>query len=113
MQAYAALVGNEPNSLFQLEKLAGNILGVAASLVGLALFVMFAVGAFQLLTSGSNQENTQKARQTFTFAAMGAAAVILLWLIFLFIEEFTGIDVLTFGVCMIKNDPLCQIVTVP
>ena len=98
-----------PNSLQQLETVIISVLGVATSLVGLAIFAMFVVGAFQLLTSGSNQEAKQKAWQTFTFAAMGGAAVILVWLVFVFLKEFTGLDLLKFSICITgnKDDPFC------
>jgi hypothetical protein len=110
MRAFAqGLVGDTPNTLPQIEAVVKNILGVATSLIGLGIFAMFVVGAFRLLTSGSNQEQKQKAWQTFTFAAMGGAAVILVWLVFVFLKEFTGLDLLKFSICITgnKDDPFC------
>lgn len=103
------LVGDEPNTLQQLEVVIKNVLGVATSLIGVGMFAMFVYGAFQLLTSGNNQEAKQKAWQTFTFAATGGAAVIIVWLVFVFLKEFTGIDLLKFSICITgnKDDPFC------
>lgn len=101
MPVFAAIVSEtEPTALPQIETVIINILRVATSLVGLAVLAMFILGAFQLLTAGSNQENAQKARQTFTFAFIGAAALILVWFLFLFIKEFTGVDVFKFRICI-------------
>lgn len=108
MQVWAAgLVGETPNTLPQVEEVVKNILGVATSLVGLAMFAMFVLGAFQLLTSGSNQEAKQKAWQTFTFAAMGGTAVIIVWLVFVFLKEFTGLDLLKFSICITGQGKFC------
>lgn len=104
-QAYAALTEQPtPNTIFQLEEVIKNILKVVTSLLGVAILAMFVVGAFQYLLSGSNQEAAQKARGTFTYAFGGAATLFLLWLIFLFLKEFTGIDLLKFKICIFEDD---------
>ena len=102
----AGLVGNDaPNTLADIEIVIKNLLGSAASLIGLAIFVMLVVGAFQYITSGADQKAVEKSQQVFTFALMGAAAVIILWLGFSFLKQFTGIDLLKFNICI---TPGCQ-----
>lgn len=108
MPVFAALVGDTPNTLPQMETIAKNVFGVVTSLAGIAVFVMFAVGAFQVLTAGNNKENAQKAWATFTYAAIGAAGIILVWLTFLFLKEFTGLDLLIFNVCITGSGDFCQ-----
>ena len=107
MQVHAAgLVGNDaPNTLADIEIVIKNLLGSAASLIGLAIFVMLVVGAFQYITSGADQKAVEKSRTVFTFALMGGAAVIILWLVFSFLKQFTGIDLLKFNICITNN---CQ-----
>lgn len=101
----AGLVSNTPNTLADLETVIKNLLGAATSIIGLAIFVMLVVGAFQYITAGADQKAVEKSQQVFTFALMGGAAVIILWLIFVFLKEFTGIDLLKFNICII---PGCQ-----
>lgn len=109
MIVYAqGLVGETPNPLTDIEAVVSSLLGTVTSIVGLAIFVMFLVGAFQFLTAGNNEENVKKARQTFTYAAIGGAALILLYFVFLFLKEFTGLDLLKFGVCITGSGPFCQ-----
>lgn len=106
MQAYAAgLVSSTPNTLADIETVIKNLLGAATSIIGLAIFVMLVVGAFQYITAGADQKAVEKSQQVFTFALMGGAAVIILWLIFVFLKEFTGIDLLKFNICITPN---CQ-----
>ena len=106
MQVQAAgLVDNSPNTLADIETVIKNLLGSAASLIGLAIFVMLVVGAFQYITSGADQKAVEKSRTVFTFALMGGAAVIILWLVFSFLKQFTGIDLLKFNICITNN---CQ-----
>ena len=107
MQALAAgiVTDDAPNTLADIETVVKNILGSATALIGLAIFVMLVVGAFQYITSGADQKAVEKSQQVFTFALMGGAAVIILWLVFTFLKEFTGIDLLKFNICITPN---CQ-----
>ena len=90
-----------PNTLKDIEPIFKNILASATAIVGLGVFAMLVVGAFKLLTAGSNQEVAQKAKNTFTFAAMGAAAVIVVWFLFVFLKDYTGIDLFKFEICIV------------
>ena len=101
----AGLVSSTPNTLADIETVIRNLLGAATSIIGLAIFVMLVVGAFQYITAGADQKAVEKSQQVFTFALMGGAAVIILWLIFVFLKEFTGVDLLKFNICI---TPGCQ-----
>ncbi len=105
VQAVGLVTDDAPNTLADIETVFKNILGSAASLIGLAIFVMLVVGAFQYITSGADQKAVEKSQQVFTFALMGGAAVIILWLVFTFLKEFTGLDLLKFNICITPN---CQ-----
>ena len=93
----------EPNPLTDIEPILENILKSVTAIVGLGVFAMLVAGAFKLLTAGSNQEAAQKAKNTFTFAAMGAAAVIVVWFLFVFLKDYTGIDLFKFEICIVKQ----------
>ena len=99
---------NAPNPITDLETIASNLFGVATSIVGVAIFVMFLVGAFQYLTAGNDEKSAEKARMTFTFAAIGGAAMIFLYFAFLILKQFTGIDLLQFKVCITGTGAFCQ-----
>ena len=101
----AGLVSSTPNTLADIETVIRNLLGAATSIIGLAIFVMLVVGAFQYITAGADQKAVEKSQQVFIFALMGGAAVIILWLIFVFLKEFTGVDLLKFNICI---TPGCQ-----
>jgi hypothetical protein len=105
IQAVGLVTDNAPNTLADIETIIKNILGSATALIGLAIFVMLVIGAFQYISSGADQKAVEKSQQVFTFALMGGAAVIILWLIFTFLKDFTGIDLLKFNICITPN---CQ-----
>lgn len=78
------------------EVLFERILAAVIPLVGLALFVMFVIGGYKLLTSGGNPETAAGAKKTMTYAVMGLALMALAFLIFRLIEIFTGVNVMNF-----------------
>lgn len=81
-----------------LECLFRNIISVALTLAGLALFVMLIVGGFQYLTSGGEVEAATKARKTLTYAFFGLVLVVAAFLILRFIEVFTGVTLTEFKI---------------
>lgn len=104
MTVFAALpVGPDPNTLKDIEPVIINILKAATEIAGLGVLAMFLFGAFQFLTAGNNQEAAQHAKNTFTFAALGAGALILVYFLFVFLKDYTGIDVLQFNICIVNN----------
>lgn len=54
-----------------LEVVFQNVLGAAAGVVIIALFIMLVVGAYTYLTSFGNPEKVKKAQSTFKFAIIG------------------------------------------
>lgn len=96
-----------PDPLIDLELVATNLLRAATAIAGIGVFVMFLAGAFAWLTAGSNQEKAQKAKQTFTYAAFGAGALIIVWFLFVFLKDYTGIDLFKFNICII-DDAYCN-----
>lgn len=75
-----------------------RILIIASTLAGLAFAVMIVVGGFKLIFAGGEKQAIQSAKNTFTYAFIGLALVILSWFILLLIQEFTGIQVTKFSI---------------
>lgn len=98
-------VGPSPTPLTAIEDIVSKILKVATGLAGLAILVTLIIGAFTYLTAGADQEKAQKAKGAFTAAAIGGALLIFIWLILRFIEEFTGVKVTKFKICI---NPPCS-----
>ena len=81
-----------------LECLFSNILQVIMPLAGLVFFAMFIVGAFKYLTSGGDPKKMASASHTISLSFLAVIGVIISWLILLFIENFTGVNVTEFKV---------------
>lgn len=93
------LADGEPIATIQgLECIFINILNIATSLAGLAVFIMLLVGGFKYLTSGGDPKAAQSARNTLTYAILGLVLVIAAWFILKFIAEFTGVEVTIFKI---------------
>lgn len=75
-----------------------NIVRILTPIFGLALFIMLAVGAFQMITSGGDPKQAQKARQTLTYAIFGIVAFVGVWFILILIRTITGVDVTKFEI---------------
>ena len=81
-----------------LEAIFSNILTIAVSLAGIAVFIMLILGGFSYLTSGGDPEKVKKSTGTITWAIIGLAILIGIWFIFKFIEEFTGVTITKFEI---------------
>ena len=81
-----------------LEGIFANIVSVLLGLAGIALFIMLLIGGFRLITSGGDPKQAELAKRTLTYAIGGMVLVALAYLIILFIQNFTGIDVTNFRV---------------
>lgn len=81
-----------------LEVVFARILQIFVSLAVLALFVMLVIGGFKYLTSGGDQKKTAEAQQTMTYAIAGIVLMVLAFLIFKLIENFTGVTVTKFEI---------------
>jgi|RifCSP19_3_1023858.scaffolds.fasta_scaffold84026_2 hypothetical protein len=105
-RAYAALVGDEPNELSDIEPIVANIIKSVVTLGGIALFAMLVFGGIQYLTSGGDPEGIQKAKHTLTYAIIGIALFVIAWFVLLFIETFTGVKVTLFNIEICGYPPL-------
>jgi cbb3-type cytochrome oxidase subunit 3 len=81
-----------------LECLFYNILQIITYAAGLAFFVMFLVGGFNYLFSGNDQKKVAAASSTLTMAIVGLVGIIISWLVILFINNFTGVNVIDFNI---------------
>jgi cytochrome bd-type quinol oxidase subunit 2 len=86
-----------PASIMDLENVFRLILNVVTRLAGIAVFIMLIAGAFMYLTAGGEKEKLAKATKTITFAVIGTALLIGSWFILRLLEQFTGLDLLTFS----------------
>ncbi len=79
--------------------LIGNVLSVAITGLGLIGFVMFIVGAFYYMLSGGNAKDTDKAKQTITYAIIGLVVALSAFIILNLISQFTGVtSILNFSI---------------
>ena len=69
----------------------GNILQIATTLAGIALFAMLLIGGFKYMTSGGDPKGAEQAKGTMTSALMGLVLLIVAWLLLKFVSEFTGL----------------------
>lgn len=84
-------------TFFDLEIMVKNIIQVALTLGGIAVFVMLIVGGFKYLTSGGDPKQTASANSTITMAIVGLLAAIGAWFILKLLADLTGIDLFTFS----------------
>ena len=82
--------------LSELPKYFGNILMAMIPLIGLLSFIMILSGGFKILTSGGDPKGMAGGKQTITLAVAGIALAIISWLILLFVQNVTGVDVTHF-----------------
>lgn len=86
---------NDVATLQGIQCLLANIFTIIITLIGLAGFVMFIVGAFRYLLSGGNTKGTETAKNTFTFMVIGIVVALSGFIVLNLISSFTGIDVIT------------------
>lgn len=81
-----------------LECAFGNFISVILALAGIVLFLMLVVGGFRYLVSGGDPKAVEAARGTLTNAILGLVILVLAFLILVFIQEITGVNVTQFKV---------------
>lgn len=81
-----------------LETVFFNILTIATTLAGIAVFIMLIYGGFSYLISGGDPEKVKKSTSILTWAIVGLIILIAVWFIFRFIEEFTGVTITQFEI---------------
>lgn len=75
-----------------LQCLLANVLSVFLTLVGLVAFIMIIVAGFQLLLSGGNSQNVEKAQKSITFAVVGLVVALSAFIILNLVSQFTGVS---------------------
>jgi len=75
-----------------------NIVRILTPIAGLAVFITFIAGAFQMITAGGEAKQIQKARKTLTAAVLGLVVFVGIWFILLLIKAITGVDVTKFEI---------------
>lgn len=81
-----------------LECIFANIMAIIIPLAGLAAFIVLIVGGFQYLTSAGDPKQAQKAQSIITSAIIGIAVIALIWFIFRFLGDLTGLNLFQFVV---------------
>jgi len=76
----------------------GNILAATSALASFAALIMLIWGGFKYITSQGDPKAVDAARGTLTWAVMGLVMLIVSWLVLVFIEQFTGVNVTKFCV---------------
>ncbi|MDP3994377.1 MAG: hypothetical protein Q8P91_00915 [bacterium] len=89
---------NIPAQLVDLEEVFKNVVNVVLGFAGLAFFVLLLVGGFKFMTAGGDPKAIDSARKTLTSAVAGLLIVILAYLVLVFIEKITGVDLTKFRI---------------
>ena len=87
---------NKVAKLADLGVLFGNILAVISALASFAALSMLIWGGFKYMTSQGDPKAVDSARGTLTWAVIGLIMIIVSWLVMVFIEQFTGVNVTKF-----------------
>lgn len=99
VQAATITTQNDDVATLQgFEGLFENIITAVLGFAGIALFIMFLIGGFRLITSGDNPKAAEAANKTLTSAVGGMILIASAFLILRFIETITGAGVTTFRV---------------
>lgn len=75
--------------------LVANVFSVILTVIGLAGFVMFIIGSFRWMLSGSNSKGVEQARGAMTYAIIGIVVALSGFIILNLIAAFTGLEVIT------------------
>lgn len=68
-----------------------NIISILIPVGGIILFIMLVVGGFSMMTSSGDPRKAEGAKNTITYAIMGAVVLALAFLILQIIAAFTGV----------------------
>ena len=71
--------------------LLANVLATFLTLVGIVSFIMVVVAAFNILLSGGNSQNVEKAQKSITSAVIGLVVALSAFIILNLISDFTGV----------------------
>ncbi len=90
-------LGPPPAGLADIERVFSNVIAVAVGLGSVAMLTLFVWAGFKFLTAGGEPKALQSAHQTFTWAILGIAFMVVAWIVLLLIKAFTGVDVTLFN----------------
>lgn len=94
-QMNSATSASDVATLQGIQCLLANIFTVIITLVGLAGFVMFIIGAFRYMLSGGNSKGTETAKNTIQYMVIGIVVTLSGFIILNLLSSFTGIDIIT------------------
>jgi len=90
--------GDKIATIQGLECIFYNVLQVIVTIAGLVFLFMFISNGFKYLFSGSDQKKLAEISSSITMTAIGLIGIIISWLILLFIQKLTGVDVTIFKI---------------
>ena len=96
--AQAAQPLETPRPLFALQTIYTTVISLAIGAAGVLFFILFVIGGFSYLTAGGDERKVEGARKILTYAIMGLVLIALSYLILVFIQNFTGVDVTHFSI---------------
>lgn len=85
-------------ALTELETIFSNLINIITILAGFAALLMLVIGAFRYIVAQGDPKAVAAARGTITWAVAGLTFLIVAWLIILFVETFTGVNVTQFKI---------------
>lgn len=88
--------GSDVATLQGLECLIANVFSIIITVIGLAGFIMFVIGAFRWMLSGNDSKGVETAKNTMTFAIIGIVVAISGFIILNLLSSFTNIDLTKF-----------------
>ena len=88
--------GGDVATLQGFECLIANVFSIIITVIGLAGFVMFVIGAFRWMLSGNDSKGAETAKNTMTFAIIGIVVAISGFIILNLLSSFTNIDLTKF-----------------
>lgn len=88
-------MGPDAAGLPQLQNLIVHIIEISVGAAFILLVIMLVVGGLKYLTSGGDAKALTSAGQTLTWAILGVVFLVLIWLILLLTEAFTGLKFTT------------------
>jgi hypothetical protein len=89
-------MNSDAAQLSQIPDYFGHILMAIIPLIGIVAFIMILAGGFKILTSAGDSKGLEGGKQTITLAVVGIALAIISWLVLVFIQNTTGVQVTLF-----------------
>lgn len=89
-------MGPEPAGVVQLQALVARIISLLVGIGFIVVVVMLVTAGIKYITSGGDQKSLQAASNTITWALLGIAFMVLIWIFVKVIQAFTGVNVTSF-----------------